>query len=120
MHLQLTGRRLLVGTSGGPSQGVPLALLASPLLLTVRDVLASTPTMMVAQGLLRVLAWLLVLGQEVTTSTRRISRRSEFVDFFLLFSSFWCLFPKGEKIKGSTTFRRFVLLQEPHVLSVEC
>jgi hypothetical protein len=107
VHLQLTGRRLLVGTSGGPSRGIPPVLLASPLLLTVRDVLASTPmmtTMMVAQGLLRVLARLLVLGREVTTLTGRISRRSEFVDFFLLFSSFWCLFPKGEKIRGVNNF----------------
>jgi hypothetical protein len=41
-----------VGTSGGPSRGVPLVLLASPPLLTVRDVLASTSmtTTIVPQG----------------------------------------------------------------------
>jgi hypothetical protein len=44
---------------------------------------------------------------------------SEFVDFCLLFLLFWCLLPNGRKLEGSTTFRRFVLLQELHVLSIE-
>jgi hypothetical protein len=77
-------------------------------LLTVRDVLASTPTptTTVAQGLLWVLARLLVPIElvEATTLTRRISRRTEFVDFFLLFSPFWCLLPKEEKIRGVNKF----------------
>jgi hypothetical protein len=104
---QLTGRRLSVGTSGGPSRGVPLVLLASPPLLIVRDVLASTPTTMTTVP--QVLAWLLVLVElvEATTLTGRISRRSEFVDFFLLFSLFWCLLPKEEKIRGVNNFSSF-------------
>jgi hypothetical protein len=65
-----------------------------------------TTTTTVAQGLLWVLARLLVLIElvEAMTLTRRISRRSEFVDFFLLFSLFWCLLPKGEKIRGDNNF----------------
>jgi hypothetical protein len=100
VHLQLTGRRLLVGTNGGLSRGVPPVLLASPPLLTIRDVLASTPTTttMVAQGLLGVLAWLLVLVElvEATTLTGMISRRSEFVDFFLFFSLLVLVAKEGE------------------------
>jgi hypothetical protein len=55
--------------------------------------------MTVAQGLLQILARLLVLVElvEAMTLIGRISRRSEFIDFFLLF---WCLLPKGEKIRG--------------------
>jgi hypothetical protein len=113
VHLQLTGRRLLVGTSGGPSWGVPPVLLTSPPLLTIKDVLASTltTTTTVAQGLLRELARLLVLVElvEAMILTGKISRRSEFVDFFLLFSLFWCLLPKGG-LEGSTTFRCFMLM----------
>jgi hypothetical protein len=111
VHLQLNGRRLLVSTNRGPRRGVPPILLATPPLLTVRDVLTSTLMTMttVVQGLSLVLAWPLVLvGLVVATTligTRfRMSKRSEFVDFFLLFSPFWCLLPKGEKIRGVNNF----------------
>jgi hypothetical protein len=126
VHLQLHGRRLLVSTSRGPRRGVSPILLATPPLLTVRDVLASTLMTMttVVQGLSLVLARLLVLVGLVVAMTLigtrfRMSRRSEFIDFFLLFSPFWCLLPKGRKLEGSITFRCFVLLQELRVRSVE-
>jgi hypothetical protein len=101
MHLQLTGRRHLWAIDRDRSQDVPPVLLATLPLLTVRDVLASTPmtTITVAQGLLRVLAWLLVLVEllEAMTSTRRTSRRTmrcEFIDSFF-FSRFLVLVAKG-------------------------
>jgi hypothetical protein len=111
VHLQLTSRRLLVGTSEGPSQGIPPVLLATPPLLTIRDVLATTltTTTMVAQGLLLVLARLLVLVElvEAMTSTGRASRRTMRLwvcRFFLLFSLFGACCQRGRKLEGSRNF----------------
>jgi hypothetical protein len=102
------GRRLLVGIIRGPSRGIPPVLLATPPLHTIRDMLASTPTTMttVVQGLLWVLARLLVLVElvETTSLTRRISRISELIDFFLLFSPFLCLLLKREKTREVNNF----------------
>jgi hypothetical protein len=89
-------------------RGTPHVLLATPPPLTVRDehMFLTPTTTMVVLWLLLVLAGLVRVALVVVTmSTGTTSKRTktEFVDFFLLFSLFGACCQRGIKLEGSTT-----------------